>query len=291
MQSTIILPPNLVTLVLESFLYGTLLLLFISTVYFLAARRTLAGTKYTVKHHLTSTVFLGIAVLFIVVTIHWGLVIYQAFFAFIHLGSAVEEVGFYADLAQQSEIAKLAALMVAVLLGDALVTYRLWIIWGENWHVAAFPILCQLGLAGASVGMILEIMHRFLGEPGEMLIKEERPFTASCFVLSLLANIYSTGFISYRIWRATRMISTSQSRLRWFLSILVESAALQTIWLIFCSVALLFASHLAFVGADNFPVILGISNSLIHARVGLGWSQDRSGQKAQSSPQDGGDVV
>jgi hypothetical protein len=43
MQDITILPANLVTLVLESFLYGFLLLLFISTVYFLATRRTLAG--------------------------------------------------------------------------------------------------------------------------------------------------------------------------------------------------------------------------------------------------------
>jgi hypothetical protein len=67
MQDITILPANLVTLVLESFLYGFLVLLFISTVYFLATRRTLAGQS--AKHHLTSLVFLTIAALFTLITV------------------------------------------------------------------------------------------------------------------------------------------------------------------------------------------------------------------------------
>jgi hypothetical protein len=69
MPGITILPANLATLIVESFLYGLLLLLFISTIYFLATRRTLAGTSQTTKHHFKSVVFLGVTALFIVVTI------------------------------------------------------------------------------------------------------------------------------------------------------------------------------------------------------------------------------
>ncbi|KAJ7858594.1 hypothetical protein B0H13DRAFT_2356451 [Mycena leptocephala] len=179
MPDITLVPANLTTLVLESFLYGLLLILFISTVYFIATRRTLASTNQTARHHFTSLVFLGVTALFLIVTVHWSIVIYQTFFAFIHLGSAAAEDAFYADLAKPVEVAKATILFVAILLGDALV---------------------------------------------------------------------------------------------WFLSILVESAALQTLWLILTAVTLLVNTDVDFILADNFPAILGISNTLIHARVGLGWS-------------------
>ncbi|KAJ7349868.1 hypothetical protein DFH08DRAFT_125811 [Mycena albidolilacea] len=273
MPGITILPANLATLIVESFLYGLLLLLFISTIYFLATRRTLAGTNQTTKHHFKSVVFLGVTALFIVVTIHWSFVIYQAFFAFIHLGTNATEDAFYADLAQQPEVLKSVLLFIAVLLGDALVTYRLWIIWGQSRHIIILPILALLGVTISAVGDILKITKWEPEVRGAAFINEEKPWTGTAFALSLLANLYSTGFIIYRIWKVTKVKSASESRLTWFVSILVESAALQTLWLIFAAMTLFSRSDLDFIATDNFPAILGISNTLIHARVGLGWSQ------------------
>ncbi|KAJ7167240.1 hypothetical protein C8R43DRAFT_1121675 [Mycena crocata] len=102
MPDITILPANLATLVIESFLYGINLLLFILTVYFLATKRTLAGARRTAKHHFTSLVFLGVTCVFLLVTGHWTIVIYQAFYGFIHLGGAGAADTFYADLSQPS---------------------------------------------------------------------------------------------------------------------------------------------------------------------------------------------
>ncbi|KAJ7732188.1 hypothetical protein B0H16DRAFT_181772 [Mycena metata] len=142
MPDITILPANLATVVLDSFLYGLLFLLFTLTVYFLATRRTLADARQTTKHHFTSLAFIGVATLFLAVTVHWSIVIYQAFFAFIHLANPVAEDAFYADLGQISEIIKNAFLFMAVCLGDTLVTYRLWIVWGRNPLVVIFPLFC-----------------------------------------------------------------------------------------------------------------------------------------------------
>ncbi|KAF7355980.1 Aminotran-5 domain-containing protein [Mycena venus] len=283
-----ILPANLATLVLESFLYGLLLLLFISTIYFLATRRTLAGTTQTAKHHLTSLVFLGVTTLFILVTVYWSIEIYQAFFAFIHLGSVAAKDAFYADLSQKTEVAKAVLFCLAILFGDALVTYRLWVIWRGHWKIVIFPIFALIGVAVASTVFIVELAK---WERRASLGADSRPWEATGFVLSLVANLYSTACIAFRIWGAATTTSGSESRLRvpsyaliqfssdsefnkWFLSVLVESAALQTFWLIFYGMALLFKSDAAFIAGDTFPAVLGISNTLIHARVGLGWSQD-----------------
>ncbi|KAF7360958.1 hypothetical protein MSAN_01125900 [Mycena sanguinolenta] len=222
------LPANLTTLVLETFLYGLLLLLFISAIYLLSTRRTLA--RQTARYHLSSLVFLAIAALFLVVTTaslrcqfdfandlpskHWSIVVYQAFFTWIHLGNPVSQDAFYADLAQPSEIAKIVLTVIAVLLGDAIVTYRLWIVWDRNIRVVMFPIFAHIGLTVSCVALIIEVATPKSNLRGTDFVNESKPWQATGAVLSLLANVYSTGFIAFRIWRVTKMVSSSESTLK-----------------------------------------------------------------------------
>ncbi|KAJ6539980.1 hypothetical protein DFH09DRAFT_1041832 [Mycena vulgaris] len=236
MPDITILPANLATLVLESWLYVILSLLFISTIYFLATRRTPAGHNQSTKHHFTSLVFLGVTSLFIVITAHWIVVIYQAFFAFIHLASATAEHAFYADLSQRSEIIKAILSFSSILIGDSLVIYRLWIIWGLNRYVVIFPMFTLIGIFVPLIGIVHEFTQLEPKLPAASFYKESNPWTATGFVLSLLTTVYSTAFITFRISRVNSVKTASQSRLMSFLSILVESAALQTLWLSFTAI-------------------------------------------------------
>ncbi|KAJ7166931.1 hypothetical protein C8R46DRAFT_267834 [Mycena filopes] len=270
MPDITILPANLATLVFDSFLYGLFFLLFLLTVYFLATRRTLAGTRHTRRHHFTSLVFIGLATLFLVVTVHWSLIIYQAFYAFIHLATVAAEDAFYADLGQMSEVSKLILLFTAILLGDGLVTYRLWIIWGRNRVVVIIPIFALGGVAVTAVANIYQFTQWQPKLRGSGFYNESQPWNLSGFILSLSANMYSTGLIIYRICKHGK--SKSDSRLMSFLSILAESAALQSVWLIIAAACQFGRSDVEFIATDTFPAIVGISNTLIHARVGLGWS-------------------
>ncbi|KAJ7257846.1 hypothetical protein C8J57DRAFT_1342924, partial [Mycena rebaudengoi] len=276
MPDITILPANLTSLVLESYLYGILVILSTSTIYFFATRRTLAGKNQAPRHHFTSLVFLGIASLFLVVTAHWTIAIYQAFFAFIHLGTVVSEDRFYADLSQPSELAKTGFSSAAILLGDALVIYRLWIVWGRHRYIAVFPVLALVGSGVTLVGVLYVSAQWEPSLRGQPFYNLSKPWVASGCIFSFLTNVYSTGFIAFRIRQFTHVNSSSESRLLGILAILVESAALQTLWLIFSFITQLAESDLAFIFIDSFPVILGISNMLIHARVGLGWSAQNS---------------
>jgi len=259
------------------------LLLFLSTVYFLATQPTLAGTTHSARHHFTSLVFMGATALFLVVTVHWSVVIYQAFFAFIHLGTAATEAAFYEDLAQRSEVVKVILSFIATMLGDALVTYRLWVIWVRHRLVVVFPIIALLGLAVACLGTMIELA-KWDTKLGGSFRREAKPMELIAWVLSFLANLYSTGRIIFRICMVTKAKSASESRLTWFLSILVESAALQTSWFTFLAITGFLGSDMQFIALDNFPVILAISNTLIHARVGLGWSPPSAVQAPAQAP-------
>ncbi|KAK7045046.1 hypothetical protein R3P38DRAFT_2508864 [Favolaschia claudopus] len=286
MQGITLLPANLITVVLESFLSGLLCLLFASTIYFFTTRRTLAGERP--KHHLLSYVFVGVTTLFVVAIVHWTIVIYQAFFAFVHLGEAKSEDKFYADLSQPSEIAKAILISIAVVLGDALVTYRLWIIWGQTRKIAIFPLLALLLLFACFLVVDIKMSNWNPNSRGTTWDKDSGPWMTTAFVVSLLANLYNTGFIIFRILRASKTTPAGQSTLVWFLSILIESATLQTSWLLFTGIVEVLKSDLTCVTLDNFPAILAVSNTLIHARIGLGWSKEpavaeRKGYLAENS--------
>ncbi|KAJ6540033.1 hypothetical protein DFH09DRAFT_1090038 [Mycena vulgaris] len=288
MPDITLLPANLATLVLESCLYGILLLLFISTIYFLATRRTLAGHNQSTKHHFTSLVLLGVTSLFIVITAvsiwahsvvtanreisHWIVFIYQAFFAFIHLASARAEDAFYAGLSQRSEIIKAGLFFSSILIGDSLV--------GLNHYIVIFPMFTLIGTFVTSIGIVHEFTQWEPRLRGALFYKESKPWEATGFILSLLyASPIFSAFIAFRISRVSSVKTASQSRLMSFLSILVESAALQTFWLCFNAIAQFATSDTEFIASDTFPVIIGIANLLIHARVGLGWSQDSATPK------------
>ncbi|KAJ7306975.1 hypothetical protein DFH08DRAFT_513412 [Mycena albidolilacea] len=275
------LPANFASLILASCFYGILIVLFVSTIYFLATRRTLAGKTQTSRHHFTSLPFLGVTGLFLVITAHWSVVIYQGSFAFIHLGNVVAEENFYSDFSDKAELVKAALLCASVLLGDSLVIYRLWIIWGRNRYIITFPIFSLACTFVAGFGTLYEFTQKGPRLRGTTnVLTQIAPWIVTGGVLSLIINLYSTGLIIFRICKVTTAIRpTSDSRLMYFLNVLVESAALQTFWLVFGVItefAKSDAAYAVYAVSDTFPAIIGIANLLIHARVGLGWSHDQT---------------
>ncbi|KAF8181181.1 hypothetical protein K438DRAFT_1768022 [Mycena galopus ATCC 62051] len=70
----------------------------------------------------------------------------EAFFPFIHFGNAVNEDAFYANLAHPSDVAESFLFFIAILPGDALVAYLLWIIRRRNMKVVIFPMFALVGL-------------------------------------------------------------------------------------------------------------------------------------------------
>ncbi|KAJ7093752.1 hypothetical protein C8R44DRAFT_815079 [Mycena epipterygia] len=271
-----ILPANLAGIVLESCLYGTFLLLFISNVYFLAAR----GDSRTTRRNFTSLMFLGAAGLSLVITVHWVIVIYQAFFAFTSLDNEAAETTFYLDATHWTEIMKQTLLLISILMGDSFVIYRLWIFWGRNRYIVILPIGNLIAVFVLGTLYVVSMWEPQLG--GATTYTQPTFWVGASFGLSFLTTIYGTGLIAFRIVR-TRTRTVLESPLMTLLAILVESAALQTFWLTFVAIADFAGSYAGLIASDTLPVVIGISNLLIHARVGLGWSQSSTSQRSAST--------
>ncbi|KAJ7833570.1 hypothetical protein B0H13DRAFT_1914507 [Mycena leptocephala] len=210
------------------------------------------------------------------ITVHWILVIYQAFFAFVHLGNASAETAFYEDYAQGPEVVKETLLFSVAFLGDALVV-----------HPTMFPVLNHPLIAAQGISP--------LDNMGTKPPRHDIPNLCSSWDGRWHSFPHMQQGHTSEIWVrfppegndiTTTLPSTNAKFNKWFLVILVESAAIQTFWQIFA-----LATDGEVEARDTFPAVVGISNILIHARVGLGWSPDLPATKQQSTQKHGGNIV
>ncbi|KAJ7325471.1 hypothetical protein DFH08DRAFT_941244 [Mycena albidolilacea] len=264
-----LVPVSLATVALESCFYGVFLVLAVTSIALILsrdARSKRIGTIYL------SPIFIGAIALFVTITTHWVLTVDRSFLAFIYFADGTFPLGFYGDLSQITEVVKTGFLMATLSIGDALIIHRLWIVWGRNKYVIIFPLCTLTGLTVCGAGITYQFTQY---KPGQnVFLSQAGRWITSDAVFTLCTNLYSTVFISWRIWNQSRAIqpySGGQS-LKSVLSIIIESAALYSSWSLFFFASYQSRSNLQFIAVDCWPAMSGISCMLIHVRVGLGWA-------------------
>ncbi|KAF8990611.1 hypothetical protein BDQ17DRAFT_1255653 [Cyathus striatus] len=266
---------NLATVCIESFLYGAFCILFVSSLYLLTNHQRVTSTskkRLKINPLITSSVCI-----FITITAHWICTFLRLFQAFVYFDNGSSALAFYANLNQTSEVVKTGFLMASLVMGDAMIIYRLWIIWNYNRAIVIFPIGTLIGLTVCGIGITYQFTQY---KPGEdvFLSAAGRWITSDC-VFTLCTNVYSSVLIAWRIWSVNmKSRKYGGTSLTAVLGIVVESAAIYTSWTIFFFASYQSRSNLQFIAVDAWPAMSGIAFTLINVRVGLGWAQ-----KAQSS--------
>ncbi|KZT67777.1 hypothetical protein DAEQUDRAFT_766932 [Daedalea quercina L-15889] len=274
-----LIPVNLATACFECYLYGIFSVLYGTSTYLLVrqGREKMAaeGLRSRINSVYRAPMFIAAQIIFLTVTGHWVLTVYRLFAAFVNFRGGTDPLYYYADIALTSEVAKCALLVATVLVSDAMIIYRLYIIWGYNKLIILPPILTWLGLIAVGAGVCWQFSIYKLGDSvydGDT----GRWITADC-IFTLATNIYCTVCISYRVFRtrlrARRHPSLAQPNLLSALAILVESAALHTAWNALFLVAFRRATPFQFTAIDLWSPVAGIAFMLINLRVALGWAQ------------------
>ncbi|EED82253.1 predicted protein [Postia placenta Mad-698-R] len=132
---------NLATICLESFFYGIFFVLALAFIYILAHRNShsdlLAPPRswiQALRSIITSPMLLAAA-------------------AFLYYEGGTKPTQFYGDLSQKTYIAQLSALAFCIILGDAILVYRLWIVWAYRKTVIMIPICSLIGLVVCNIGV------------------------------------------------------------------------------------------------------------------------------------------
>ncbi|KAH9926158.1 uncharacterized protein B0H18DRAFT_876555 [Fomitopsis serialis] len=278
---------NLATVCIESLLYGIFFVLYGASTYLLIRQsraKVAAEGKHSSKSVYRAPMFIAANSIFLTVTGHWVLTVYRLFEAFVNFRGGTAALFFYADIALPSEVAKSALLVATVIVSDAMIIYRLYIIWGYNKAIIVLPVLTWFGLIAVGVGVCWRFSLYKLGD-NVYSGQTGRWITADCF-FTLATNVYCTVCISYRVFRtrlrARSHPSLASPNLLSALAILVESAALHTAWNATFLGAFQRASAFQFTAIDVWSPVAGTAFMLINLRVALGWAQ-RAHTSASSS--------
>ncbi|KAK7058220.1 hypothetical protein R3P38DRAFT_2681330 [Favolaschia claudopus] len=270
-----LVPVSLATVALESCFYGGFLVLAIMSMCLLVRRRA----------RWLSPTFLGAIGMCITITAHWIITVDRSFQAFLFFQNGTYPLGFYGDLSQITEVVKSAFCLTTLIIGDTIIIHRLWIIWDKRLIVVIFPMLSLLGLVVCSVGITYQFTRDKTGQ--SVFLSDASRWITSDAVFTICTNIYSTTFISWRMWKVGRGMQPIggiriQARSS-VLAIIVESAAIYTTWSIFFFATYQSKSNLQFIAIDCLPAITGIACMLIHVRIGLGWAHQGSQAEAFES--------
>ncbi|KAJ7058016.1 hypothetical protein C8F01DRAFT_1085834 [Mycena amicta] len=255
----------LATLIFESTMFGLLLLLFTLTTY-LVFNRPVPATRQqlTKRRYLLSFPFVGVTVLCAFATSN---ICSTGSSRFIELslrllGSAdldMEET-FYLDLALPSSVAKETLYLATVILGDVLLVHRLWIFWEKSWRVVALPLISTAGSSVMCFLILWDVAHCNF-----------RTCTDCC-----QGGIVRWGTPAYGLSLLFYYSSDESCFASGALGNLVEGNYLpRSAWLTLTAIAIATNSDAAFFFTDESSVVVAISATLIHTRIGLGWTQER----------------
>ncbi|KAJ7725675.1 hypothetical protein B0H16DRAFT_1593925, partial [Mycena metata] len=198
---------------------------------------------------------------------HWILTIVRFFNAFL-CSTDVEQ--FYLDNSQETRTAMSLLSITSVFIGDAAIIHRLWLIWNRSLPVIILPGVSSFGLliiGCARTYLITQPLDRHLSMP----VGDWAEAGWSITVVQVMNNnVYCTALIVWKIWRTKRAVEhpLGGGTLVPVLIVLLESAAVWTIWVLLFAVTSELGSPLHIMG-DLSPVMVGIVNMIIYLRVEL----------------------
>ncbi|KAI0739874.1 hypothetical protein C8Q80DRAFT_200854 [Daedaleopsis nitida] len=134
----------------ESALFGTFLVLTVSSLCVLVVRHGKENSARSTSSALVfmrvarSPLFIATVVLLLTITAHWILTVRRLFFAFILGDGWRDPETFPLHIETLSHVAATAFVVASVIVGDIILTYRIWVGWNRRYVMVVFPLLCTL---------------------------------------------------------------------------------------------------------------------------------------------------
>lgn len=161
--------------------------------------------------------------------------------------------------------------IMSVIVADAFIVYRTYIVWSQNYLIVAIPLLLFVVDFGAAIFLLVGMAS------SKTTLAHLIHLTAAFAAATLAANLICTVLISLRIWRVRSNMSgltrEGLDPLSGVVKLIVESAAIYTVVLIAEIIALGVGSAVYDVLFDIQSPIIGIVFSMIIIRVSRGQAQ------------------
>ncbi|RPD54259.1 hypothetical protein L226DRAFT_304251 [Lentinus tigrinus ALCF2SS1-7] len=201
---------------LESFFWGFYTLMFSMTMYGIWRRR-----RHGVNLFTTGSIIL----LYALATTHMALALVRLIQGFVLYRDTIGPILYFANISVRLNMAKDYIYITNIALGDLVVVWRLYVVWGRNLWISVLPISMVVGEFVAGYGSISQWL---LPNPvPETMVR----WGTAMFAISLSTNVLVTAMIASRIWyitarsRGTLGVSSNNCHKRVIL-LIIESGAL-----------------------------------------------------------------
>ncbi|KAI0710738.1 hypothetical protein C8Q76DRAFT_71886 [Earliella scabrosa] len=271
---------QLVSLFTESLVFGALTVQYCISTWVLLRR--------TRSHLRISTTLVAVStVLWLLSLVHVTLSVRNSLRGFLELaGDPNRTTAFFSRLSEQTQVAKSTIFVTSILIGDAFLTYRLWVVWNRSWMIIIVPIGMLLGTAISGYSACRD-MTRLRGEDAEVLPSTLLTFLTVLFSLPLATNLLLTGLIAGRIaWSRYTIHGHRQlGRSYWdVIETLVESAVITSCALMALLVTYLTRSNGQYIVIDLMPSLVGFVFTLIIILVHARERNDSSAVESTTAP-------
>ncbi|KAH9958964.1 hypothetical protein BC827DRAFT_1216806 [Russula dissimulans] len=249
---------ELISLALTTFLYGVFFTLSCVTVAFMSLHASDSVRRQRTK------VLPALLLLFVVATSHFIVLWVRA-----ELGFVVQKGGstlaFYSDLSDKTSIAKVICLCLQTLPADLINIWRLYVVYGKRYWVAAVPVL--LVLSYAVVGFVA-VWYITIARPGTDIFDVAKSWITAYFSLTVSTNVICSGAIALRIFLVGKPLPTGRVRVLWpILFVLIESSALYALGVLAALVSFLSGSDGQYAAVDAIVPLVGIVFCLIVLQI------------------------
>ncbi|KAJ6586261.1 hypothetical protein DFH09DRAFT_1431952 [Mycena vulgaris] len=213
----------------------------------------------------------------------------QAFVLYKGPGGAAQE---FANISDWVNIIRTVDTLAQTLLGDGMLIYRCWMVYGKSWRIVALSILLWCG-AAACTGMILHI-EGTLHSNALITSGSLQPLVTSFWLLTITLNVLTTALLVFRIYRVDRQNSRfafqtasnqyRPSRLRKVMRIIVESGLMYTVVAFITFITYIVNSNSSYGVSDVEVQVVGIAFNLIIIRTEVQSTVDERGSRNTSVP-------
>lgn len=260
------IPPDeakLISIFIQSVLYGAYTVLFILTNWVLVHRRPR-------RRPVHKTMFVISLVMFTLATMHVAVNYARIWKAFIiYRDDPGGPAAFFNELSEFTQIFGSTIYVAQTLVGDGVVLYRCHIVWGRKFIIIAFPCLLYLGSIVTGVGILYSFAR--VVPQADIFVTELQKWIVSFFTSTFVTNVVCTALVAYRIWSINRQtVVFTGYDMRPVVFLVVESGAVYSITLLALLILYKVKSWFQYVLLDAVSPIVGLVFSMIIIRIGLG---------------------
>jgi len=137
---------------------------------------------------------------------------------------------YFEDVPDRFNVARVLIIATNTVVGDIILVWRCYHVWGRSWKVAALPASLICGTAACSIGQAIAFSRA--RETDNIFSTDILHWNEALYSLSFATNVIVTGLIAFRVWTLLSPSSIGPAISTKILTLMIESGLIYSAYLV-----------------------------------------------------------